>query len=270
MRLRFGIGLVVALLAAPWPAVAKKKPEGPPSCPLTKPLRIADQDSLTGILSFDGCAGKILAAPASVEEYVVPQDLRTDPLSASMLADGGVLHTVRIVPRQQESFDDGGYGSADPAGSSAQPDTILAMRPVSYRTRYDAIIGQTAARHRIDPLLLHAVIDKESRYHANATSPAGARGLMQLTPATARGLGISGSSIVDAQSNIDGGARLLRKLYTRYGDFSLTLAAYNAGEGAVQKYGNHVPPYAETQDYVRSVLARYRQLVAEQPLMAAR
>jgi soluble lytic murein transglycosylase-like protein len=259
------IGLLAAALVAPLPVLAREKPEPPPPCPLTKTLRVADQDSLTGIRSFDDCIGKIVAAPASVDEYQVPQDLRSSPSGAAMLATSGRLRTIRITPTAQES--DGEVGLTLPGATA---DSILAMHPVSYRTRYDAIIGQTAQRHRIDPLLLHAVIDKESRYRVNATSPAGARGLMQLMPATARTLGIAPDAIALAESNIDGGARLLRKLHSRYGDFRLTLAAYNAGEGAVRKYGNQVPPYAETQAYVRAVLARYGQLVAEQPRPAAR
>lgn len=168
------------------------------------------------------------------------------------------MQVAAIAPARDEPID---FAAA--AGTPGA-DAILAMRPISYTTPYDAMIGRVAARHRIDPLLLHAVIDQESRYQVNATSRAGARGLMQLMPATARTLNVQGAAIVDAEANVDGGARLLRQLHTRFNDFNLTLAAYNAGEGAVRKYGNQVPPYPETQDYVRKVMARYERLVAEQ------
>ena len=128
------------------------------------------------------------------------------------------------------------------------------------------MIARVAERHRIDPLLLHAVIKQESSYKIQATSHAGARGLMQLMPATARMLGIGAASIAHPESNVDGGARLLRRLHTRYNDFPLVLAAYNAGEGAVAKYGNRIPPYAETQQYVKKVLGNYQRLLSEQNL----
>jgi soluble lytic murein transglycosylase-like protein len=161
------------------------------------------------------------------------------------------------------------------AGDSNAPDqnanlsqnaaAILAMRPKSYRTQFDQLIADTANRHRIDPLLLHAVIQQESGYKAFVVSHAGARGLMQIMPATGRSLGVSTPNLTSASHNVDAGARLLRKLYFTYnGNFELVLAAYNAGEGAVAKYGNRIPPYRETQNYVKSVMARYYKLVAEQ------
>ena len=142
---------------------------------------------------------------------------------------------------------------------------ILSMRPQSFRTRYDDMISNVAISHRIDPLLLHAVIYQESRYRQTAVSHVGAQGLMQIMPGTGRMLGVHPSNLHDPMTNIDAGARLLRKLYYRYnGNFDLVLAAYNAGEGAVQKYGNRIPPYRETQNYVKQVMARYYVLLAEQ------
>ncbi len=150
-------------------------------------------------------------------------------------------------------------------GASPQASAILAMRPQSYTTQFDALISETATRHRVDPLFLHAVIKQESGYKAQVVSHAGARGLMQIMPATGRSLGVDPSNLTSAAHNVDAGARLLRKLYYRYnGNFDLVLAAYNAGEGAVQKYGNQIPPYKETQNYVRSVMSIYYKLLAEQ------
>ena len=124
---------------------------------------------------------------------------------------------------------------------------------------YAAEIDAAAAKYNVDPALLRGLIRQESNFNANATSPAGARGLTQLMPGTAAALGVDPS--VPAQA-IEGGAKYLRQQLDRFGnDPAKALAAYNAGPGAVQRYGG-VPPYAETQNYVRKVLgyaAEYRQ-----------
>ena len=246
-------------------AHAKDKPFPSLPCPVEGNLRVAGAGSLTGFSSLDQCAGKIIIAPASPSDYVEPQDLRITPdRGARMIqimasaSNGSVVRIAPLIPEPQPIEFAGSDGSVS-------GDAILAMRPVSYSTPYDDMITRVAERHRIDPLLLHAVIKQESQYKVGATSPVGARGLMQLMPATARMLGISGGSIAHAESNVDGGARLLRRLYGKFNDFPLVLAAYNAGEGAVAKYGNQIPPYAETQNYVRKVMANYQQLAAEQP-----
>lgn len=112
-------------------------------------------------------------------------------------------------------------------------------------------INAVAARHRLDPALLAGLIRQESNFNPNAVSPAGARGLTQLMPGTAAGLGVKDST--DPAQAIEGGARYLRQQLDRFGgDPTLALAAYNAGPGAVVRHGG-VPPYAETQAYVRKV-----------------
>jgi soluble lytic murein transglycosylase-like protein len=118
-------------------------------------------------------------------------------------------------------------------------------------------INDAAKKHGVDARLVAAVAHRESRYNPNAVSPVGACGVMQLMPATARFLGIT--DIFDARQNVFGGARYLRALLdTFHGDLDLTLAAYNAGPGAVQKY-NGVPPFRETRNYVASVRAAYQR-----------
>ncbi len=157
------------------------------------------------------------------------------------------------------------------AANAPSGDAILNMRPVRYKTGYDDLIGQVAQRHRIDPLLLHAVIKQESGYRYTARSHVGAQGLMQIMPGTGAMLGVSRENLNDPHTNVDAGARLLRKLAIKYdGNFDLVLAAYNAGEGAVQKYGNRIPPYRETQDYVRKVMGNYYQLLNDNTGGAAR
>jgi soluble lytic murein transglycosylase-like protein len=126
---------------------------------------------------------------------------------------------------------------------------------------YDAEIESAAAREAVDPALVRAVIAHESGFDPSATSPAGAQGLMQLMPATAQGLGVTDP--YDPAQSIAGGTHLLGTLLERYdGDLTSALAAYNAGPGAVDRAGG-VPPYAETQAYVRNVIATYQRTTSE-------
>lgn len=125
------------------------------------------------------------------------------------------------------------------------------------------LMAEVAQRHDIDPLLLHAVAHIESRHQSQAISPAGARGLMQVMPATGRALGLAAAEreLLSPQANLDASARYLKQLQARFGnDLRLVLAAYNAGEGAVERHGRRVPPFAETQAYVRDVMAVYAEL----------
>jgi soluble lytic murein transglycosylase-like protein len=122
--------------------------------------------------------------------------------------------------------------------------------------RYDDHIRQAAALYQIPEGLIRSVIQVESDFDPRAVSPANARGLMQLMPQTAERMLVT--DIFDPRQNIFGGVRYLRVLANLFnGDIELTVAGYNAGEGAVMKYGG-IPPYPETQEYVKRVLANYR------------
>lgn len=121
-------------------------------------------------------------------------------------------------------------------------------------TAFDALIQEAAARYRVDPALVKAVIKAESNFDPAAVSHAGAKGLMQLMDTTAAALGVE--NVFDPAQNIDAGVRYLAQQLERFGDVRLALAAYNAGPGAVSRYGG-IPPYAETQTYVRRVLDFY-------------
>ena len=125
--------------------------------------------------------------------------------------------------------------------------------------RFAGIIDDAARRYRIDPALLDSVIRQESGFRPDVVSSAGAVGLMQLMPGTARELGVSDP--FDPAQNVEGGAKYLRSLLDRYdGRLDLALAAYNAGPGAVDHFGG-VPPYRETREYVSSIMAGYRSAV---------
>ncbi len=116
------------------------------------------------------------------------------------------------------------------------------------------MVADSAKAHDIDPLLVHSVIQVESNYNPYAVSSAGAQGLMQLMPKTAKQLGVKDS--FDPRQNIEAGVKYLKQLKDQYQDDKLALAAYNAGPGSVQKYKD-VPPYPETKDYVQRVGERY-------------
>ena len=147
-------------------------------------------------------------------------------------------------------------------GSYGRPQATASCRkanPETLATRYRAIepiIVQAANDHQLDPLLLRAIARIESCYDPKALSSAGARGIMQLMPATAKGLAVSNS--YDAAQNISGGARYFASLLQQFNqNTELALAAYNAGPGAVKKFGG-IPPYPETRHYVPAVLKQYQ------------
>ena len=146
------------------------------------------------------------------------------------------------------------YG-APPTYGAAAPGFGTNLAPTSggdAGSQYDGLVQATAQRYGLDPALLHGLIQQESGFDPTAGSPAGAQGLCQLMPGTAASLGVTNP--LDPAQSIDGGARYLKSQLDAFGgDPSLALAAYNAGPGAVHRYGG-VPPYAETQAYVQKVL----------------
>lgn len=127
----------------------------------------------------------------------------------------------------------------------------------------DAVVAEAGLRYGVDPCLVVAVMAQESGYRRNAISPKGASGYMQLMPDTARRLGVS--DIFDPRQNVHAGTRYLRMLLERFGgSLELALAGYNAGEGAVERFGRRIPPFAETQNYVRLITTKYRTRFAGQ------
>ena len=133
----------------------------------------------------------------------------------------------------------------------------------------DSYIVDSSRRYGIDPLLIYAQMHQESSFKLKALSNKGASGLMQLMPATARRLGVT--NIYDPKQNIEGGVKYMRMLLDMFGqDVNLALAGYNAGEGAVMKYGNSIPPYNETREYVRRISARYGSITDPSYIRTAR
>jgi soluble lytic murein transglycosylase-like protein len=184
-------------------------------------VRVASVDS----------AGEI--APAS-RNRLTAKTAKTNSVNARNSTLGYTRERVPSIMSASKSLD--GFTTGDP--------------------RIDAFIVDSSVRYGIDPVLIYALMHQESSFKRGAISPKGARGLMQLMPGTAARFGVT--NIFDPRQNIEGGTRYLRFLLDAFdGDIALTLAGYNAGEGAVLKYGRRVPPYRETQEYVRRITQRY-------------
>lgn len=178
------------------------------------------------VLLFSAAAGLMPALTAEVSAQQLPQNF-----SYTRSADG----KTTII----------GTGYEQRAG------VATTGRSISRTTRFDALIEQYAAEHKLNPVLVRAVIEAESAFNPRAVSHVGAMGLMQLMPGTARDLGVVNP--FDPEDNIRGGTKYLRSLLDRFdGDVDLALAAYNAGPGAVEKYDG-VPPYRETRNYVAKI-----------------
>lgn len=154
---------------------------------------------------------------------------------------------------------------ASPRVHSEEAPLVVARKTsscIARKVKYDQLVKEVARTYGLDSALLHAVITVESRYNPKAVSKKGASGLMQLMPNTARRYGVVDS--LDPVQNLHGGAKYLRDMMILFNsDMSLAVAAYNAGETAVVRHGNHIPPYRETMDYVPKVMNFYREYQAD-------
>ncbi len=168
--------------------------------------------------------------------------------------DGTIVYT-NVPPSGRKAQKMPGTFRAAPASGDVAPQ---ARGADDLRKKYDEIMESAAIRYRIPVALVRAIVQAESNYDPTAVSPAGASGIMQLMPDTAREMFVK--DIFDPKENIEGGTRYLRVLANMFsGDMVKMVAVYNAGPDAVAKWGGTVPPYAETQDYVRKVIALYFQ-----------
>ena len=190
-------------------------------------------------LALAGCTAATAASPAQLAHrasLVVRADRRSGRLVRKVVISPQVIPQVVVQPRVVSSV-------APPKSPAGGGETDLAK-----------YAEETARRYDVNPLLVHSVIQVESNYDPYAISPKGARGVMQLMPSTARRFEVADS--FDPWQNIHGGVRYLRYLLDLFASERLAVAAYNAGEGAVLRYGN-VPPYPETVNYVRQVGKKY-------------
>jgi soluble lytic murein transglycosylase-like protein len=177
-------------------------------------------------------------------------------------ADGTIVYT-NVAPKngkgklQARRLE----GEFRPAPAIEQPARITTWTSKSL-AEFDALIEEAAIRYKMPPALVRAVMHAESAFDPNALSHVGASGLMQLMPATAREMYVK--DIFDPKENIEGGVRYLRVLANEFnGDMVKMVAAYNAGPDAVKRYNGQVPPFPETQAYVRKVIALYFQYKAQ-------
>jgi soluble lytic murein transglycosylase-like protein len=184
----------------------------------------------------------------------------------------GVTHYTNVQPSTRgwkRVYQDAKAKDGYPAGGTPQPDIAVRRLPDPERMRrYDAHIVEASKLYQLPVSFIRAVVMVESSFYPDAVSHTGAMGLMQLMPATARSMGVVDA--FDPRQNVLGGTRFLRVLANKFnGDMVLTAAAYNAGEGAVQKYKG-IPPYAETRRYVRKVLHHYYSFRNDERALASR
>ncbi|HSW05259.1 lytic transglycosylase domain-containing protein [Aquabacterium sp.] len=237
-------------------------PAGAATC--TAPLPAAGTPGPTGTMATDTMATDAMASTGTSKFRLIAQQCpgldapavvhRTEQLA---LFDRATTIAINLVGVPEPVTLAMGALPSERAPLGAAGERVVALAPA---------LSAAARANELDPLLLHAIAHVESRHNAQAVSPAGARGVMQMMPATAQRFGVANpeKSLHDAGTNLRASAALLRTLQARYGgDLRLVLAAYNAGEGAVAKHGNRVPPYPETQAYVRDVLAIHQRLSTE-------
>jgi soluble lytic murein transglycosylase-like protein len=202
---------------------------------------------------------------------IVLTPISLTPMTADLAVPEAQRYSPVYMTTNEASPVKGRYRKAPYASATESASAPISGRGVR-KTGYKSLKGQTTGNAKIDeiivvasiqngiePLLLYSVMHQESAFNTRAVSPKGARGLMQLMPATAARFGVK--NVFDPEQNIHGAAQYLRFLLDLFnGNVSLALAGYNAGEGAVKKYGYAIPPYPETINYVRKIKRRYTNL----------
>lgn len=210
-------------------------------------------ERIQGLISSGGQAAAEQRL-AQIQSYVSSFDVKTQSIAPPK--EAGVQSFSEVLKSSAESK----FGSLLTNPSNMNVQAQLALGQVNdyssaSKPQLLSMISKIAQRHGVDEKLVQAVIKQESGFNPKATSHCGAQGLMQLMPSTAKGLGVTDA--YNPVQNVEGGVKYLKNLLTKYnGNIILALAAYNAGSGAVDKYDG-VPPYKETQNYVKSILANY-------------
>ncbi|MED5621608.1 lytic transglycosylase domain-containing protein [Ideonella sp. BN130291] len=248
-----GVGMLLAssLVVAADDAAGCLAPQGAVLAAAQAPLVHKFSLSLQGCAMGDAARASAAAIPPSAE--------------AAQLQ---LYDSAPLLPAQAAPVPAGYASSASTAGAArpAVPGRTGRLNAAQQRLLSLAPkVQRVAAAYDIDPLLLHAIAHVESRHNPQAVSHAGALGVMQVMPATARrfGVGDPRSQLLDPDVSLEVSSAYLKTLQGRFGNnLALVLAAYNAGEGAVERHGRSIPPYAETRGYVQAVLAQYRALRA--------
>ena len=226
-------------------------------------LIVSDARAQDPSISLNVDAGKNVATaseqlqrtPALVIHEVVTLPAIVKNAPAAVLNIPGVK-TKNAAPQSSQAGAPSVVPTTQPIFFPALPESVVGDMGTTGNPKYDEMIALSAARNGVDPNLIIAVMRQESGFNLRARSCKGASGLMQLMPGTAQRFGVT--NIYDPAQNIEGGARYLRFLMEWFkGDISLVLAGYNAGENAVVNSGYKIPRYRETQNYVRSITARY-------------
>jgi soluble lytic murein transglycosylase-like protein len=201
------------------------------------------------------------AAWASAQQPLSPPDRPPVPLSdldQSRSRDEALQRQAAEQNAKSALKETAANAGAQGALIRIPPESISGHRITSGNAAFDSLAYEAADRYHLDPSLILAVMNAESGYNRMAVSPKGASGLMQLMPETATRFGVK--NIFDPRENVLAGASYLRWLLDRFGDVRLALAGYNAGEGAVEFYGNRIPPFQETQNYVQIIYSRYSRI----------
>lgn len=195
------------------------------------------------LTTMDTLDPKDFAKPAAVSKAEVPKK------------SGAEISQAEVISTMQRDVS----GTTSVTTPMIAPVVTAANQVSTGDAKLDSLVTAAAARYGLDPRLMVAIMRQESSFNPRAVSPKGARGLMQLMPATAARFGVR--DIMDPVQNIEGGAQYLRFLLDTFnGNVELALAGYNAGENAVARFGNRIPPYRETVDYVQRISAHYNRL----------
>lgn len=223
-------------------------------------VNVANAQEASVMVNVGAASDRLQRTPALViHEIAIPQSIP----QLSVKPGSATTQKTQGAPSKNAAAKSPAAG-APAVVQTTQPIVLPAAAIISARdgkvttgnAKYDELIAVSAARNGVDPDLITAVMRQESGFHQNARSYKGATGLMQLMPGTASRFGVT--NIFDPAQNIEGGTRYLRFLLDSFnGDVELTLAGYNAGEHAVMNSGYKIPRYRETQNYVRSISARY-------------
>jgi soluble lytic murein transglycosylase-like protein len=218
-------------------------------------------------LSFVLAVFCVFSTFAQTDKKFSPNVERISNIDIAPEKTGNTTESAKTPDVQQDKIEELDFQktkwSAIADSAAVKSKSLLAGKSLGSLTTGNAVIDgyilESSVRHNIDPLLIFAQMSQESSFQKKATSHKGASGLMQLMPATAMRWGVK--NIYNPKQNIEAGVKYMRWLLDLFGgDVKLALAAYNAGEGSVKKYGNKIPPYSETVNYVKRITTHYDKI----------